>query len=178
MRKSFLLLSAAIVVLSSLAVAQRPQKVIGAGEGAVWVASEGSNVFGGRVESAVWRIDPERNEVVATIEVTDPVGLAVGEGAVWIAQSGPGSVTRIDPATNRVASEIEIGANLGGIAAGEGSVWVTDDRAHRCEDEPSRREVHAGPAAPRLPRPGRAWRCGRRVGGCLGRDLRMRRRCR
>jgi len=34
MRKSFLLLSAAIVVLSSLAVAQRPQKVIGAGEGA------------------------------------------------------------------------------------------------------------------------------------------------
>jgi streptogramin lyase/predicted Ser/Thr protein kinase len=99
---------------------------IGAGEGAVWVASEGSNVFGGRVESAVWRIDPERNEVVATIEVTDPVGLAVGEGAVWIAESGPGSVTRIDPATNRVASEIEIGANLGGIAAGEGSVWVTD----------------------------------------------------
>ena len=97
---------------------------IGAGEGAVWVASEGSDIFGGRVHSALWRIDPERNDVVATIEVTDPVGLAVGEGAVWIAQSAPGSVVRIDPATNRVASEIEIG-RAGNIAVGEGSVWVT-----------------------------------------------------
>jgi YVTN family beta-propeller protein len=40
---------------------------------------------------------------------------------------GDGSVTRVDPKTNKVAATIEVGVPGpgGDIAAGEGSVWVT-----------------------------------------------------
>ena len=53
--------------------------------------------------------------------------LAVGEGAVWVLNQGNGSVSRIDPKTNKVVATIEAGVpgTGGDIAAGEGSVWVT-----------------------------------------------------
>ena len=104
-----------------------PKKLgsIGVGEGSVWVAGAGGSLLGG-VENAVWRIDPDKNEVVATIRVVDPADLSVGEGAVWVLQIGPGSVAKIDPATNRVATRIRRGTFNGRIAAGGGSVWVTN----------------------------------------------------
>jgi YVTN family beta-propeller protein len=51
----------------------------------------------------------------------------VGEGAVWTLNQGDGSVSRIDPKTNKVAAKIDVGVpgEGGDIAAGEGSVWVT-----------------------------------------------------
>ena len=63
---------------------------------------------------------------------TIPVGkrprfLAAGDGAVWTLNQGDGSVSRIDPKTNKVVATIEVGVPGGGgeIAVGEGSVWVT-----------------------------------------------------
>ena len=47
------------------------------GEGAVWVVN-GS-------DHAISRIDPETNQVVATIELeNEPVRIAADEGAVWV----------------------------------------------------------------------------------------------
>ena len=48
-------------------------------------------------------------------------------GSVWVVNSGSSTVTRIDPATNRVAgSPIPVGRNPIGITATEGAVWVTN----------------------------------------------------
>ena len=46
---------------------------------------------------------------------------------MWTLNQGDGSVSRIDPATNKVVATIEVGVPGGGgdIAVGEGSVWVT-----------------------------------------------------
>jgi virginiamycin B lyase len=105
------------------------------GEGGVWAAS------GGGCSGSVTRIDPDRDEVVATIPVDDEAAdVAVGGGAVWAVggkcdASTPGDdarVFRIDPATNRLVATIPL--NLyssgrapdfpGAVAAGQGGVWV------------------------------------------------------
>ena len=39
----------------------------------------------------------------------DPSGIAVGGGAVWVANSFDGTVSRIDPQTNRVVQTIPVG---------------------------------------------------------------------
>jgi YVTN family beta-propeller protein len=54
----------------------------------------------------------------------------VGEGAVWVLNQTDGSVSRIDPKTNKVVGTIEAGVSgFGGdIAAGEGKVWVRGDK--------------------------------------------------
>ena len=46
---------------------------------------------------------------------------------MWTLNQGDGTVTRVDPKTNKVVATIEVGVpGTGGeIAAGEGSVWVT-----------------------------------------------------
>jgi YVTN family beta-propeller protein len=58
-----------------------------------------------------------------------PTDLAVGEGAVWVANSGDDAVSRIDPATNRVAGRpIPVGDSPEGVAVGEGALWVASSR--------------------------------------------------
>ena len=56
-----------------------------------------------------------------------PRFIAAGGGAVWTLNQGDGSVSRIDPKTNKVVATIEVGVPGGGgeIAVGEGSLWVT-----------------------------------------------------
>jgi predicted DNA-binding transcriptional regulator AlpA len=79
---------------------------------------------------SIVRIDPDTNEIVATIQdVSGP--LAVGGGALWAvdragARAGPGGSTllRIDPGTNQVAARIPLGVALWDIEVGEGYVWV------------------------------------------------------
>jgi hypothetical protein len=115
------------------------------GEGRVWVASGGG-------AGSVLRIDPQRNEVVATIPVEgDVADLAVGGGAVWAAggvcveplpedpdvcRLGP-RVSRIDARTNRVVATIPIeppagprpaAPSVSAVAAGEGAIWVSLSR--------------------------------------------------
>jgi DNA-binding beta-propeller fold protein YncE len=63
---------------------------------------------------------------VETIAVGPKPGrLAVGEGGVWTLNAD-GTVTRVDPSTNKVAATITVGGDTakGDIAAGVGSVWV------------------------------------------------------
>jgi streptogramin lyase len=92
---------------------------------AVWITNTGS----GNENSAgsVQRIDPRTNQVQATIPVGPiPRFLAAGEGGVWTLNQGDGSVTRIDPSTNRPVASISLGMKGGGgdIATGGGKVWV------------------------------------------------------
>ena len=73
-------------------------------------------------------MDAKTEKVVATIPVgPTPRFLAAGLGSVWTLNQGDGSVSRIDPATNKVSATIEVGVpgEGGDIAVGEGAVWVT-----------------------------------------------------
>lgn len=66
---------------------------------------------------------------VATIRVgSDPRGIGVGQGAVWVANSGDGTVSRIDPASNRVTgAPIQVGAEPRRVAVDSRGVWVSNE---------------------------------------------------
>ena len=60
----------------------------------------------------------------------------IGAGAVWVGDSGDGTVSRIDPRTNKVVATIAVGQSVSAIAVGAGGVWVTvplEDRVKRID---------------------------------------------
>jgi len=63
---------------------------------------------------------------------TAPSDVAVSRGAVWTANSGGGSVTRIDPDTEKTEEFIlSADARPSAIAVGAGAVWVINPEASR-----------------------------------------------
>ena len=60
-----------------------------------------------------------------------PSALAVGAGAVWVANAHDGTVSRIDPRSNRVVEVISIGSSPAGIVVVDGAVWVTTQERPR-----------------------------------------------
>jgi DNA-binding beta-propeller fold protein YncE len=74
----------------------------------------------------VVRIDPRTNRVVDRIPVDPPSGLAFGHGSVWVTSAGYGTVSRIDPQSDKVVAKIRVGRGVGDIAVDEssGAVWV------------------------------------------------------
>lgn len=109
---------------------------------AVWVTCNGSE---GEFEGgSVQRIDPETNQVKATIPAGPiPRFLAAGEGGVWTLNWGDGSVTRIDPNTNRKVLNIPLGMEGGGgdIATGGGRVWVRGTKVLLASIDPKTNKV-------------------------------------
>jgi YVTN family beta-propeller protein len=86
----------------------------------------------------VTRIDPASGKVVVNIPVpSEPHRVAYGAGAAWVGNWHDNSVSRIDPATNRVVgSRIPIGSHhAGNLAVGAGSVWVTSDYRENADPE-------------------------------------------
>jgi YVTN family beta-propeller protein len=47
-----------------------------------------------------------------------------GFGAVWVANYATSTLSRVDPATNKVTGTVRVGAEPCGLAAGAGSIWV------------------------------------------------------
>ncbi len=68
--------------------------------------------------------------VSAPIEVgRPPLRLAVGAGSVWATSAPDGTLSRIDPETERVSGEpLRLGRGASGVAVGAGSVWVSIPR--------------------------------------------------
>jgi YVTN family beta-propeller protein len=94
------------------------------GEGAVWV-------IGDAADRRLWRIDPQRRRITATIALGfAPGGVAAGSGAVWVTDELGDRVVRIDPATNRVVGSISVGDGAIGVAVGAGSIWVANAIDH------------------------------------------------
>jgi YVTN family beta-propeller protein len=92
------------------------------GQNSVWVASSP----GATGTASVYRVDPDTNEVVATIRVGgNPSGIAVGESAVWVADAQRHGIIKIDPLTNMVVARTAIGNRPSAIAAAAGAIWVT-----------------------------------------------------
>jgi YVTN family beta-propeller protein len=45
-------------------------------------------------------------------------------GSVWVTSRDDGTISRIDPATNRVEARIEVGNDPEGIVVDDNVVWV------------------------------------------------------
>jgi len=105
---------------ASITVGRRPCSGLAAGFGSIWVPSCG--------DKTVSRVDIKTNQVTATIAAAPAVsegGIAASPEAVWIVTDAKGVLSRIDPASDKVAAEVEVPANSAGVTYGEGAVWVT-----------------------------------------------------
>jgi YVTN family beta-propeller protein len=102
-----------------------PQRLL-AGEGSIWVPNAGSGTIS--------RINPQTNEVVATIpigkadpdnDVFVPSRAASGDGYIWAAKNDEDSIVQIDPETNQVIATIPIGVEPFALAVRNGTLWIT-----------------------------------------------------
>ena len=107
--------------VSTLTVAHDPGG-LDTGYGAIWVSAFGADAIS-RLAAT-----PEDGSRIGSesIPVGDgPVDVAVGAGGVWVANSRDGTVSRIDPQSNKVIATIHVGSSPQGIAVGAGAVWVS-----------------------------------------------------
>jgi DNA-binding beta-propeller fold protein YncE len=97
-----------------------------AAAGSIWT----TDPQGGGTSGLIIRVDPATGAVAATISLDGSKAVACGDMAgdstqVWfVSGCDQETVGRIDPATNRLASTINVGNMAGGIALGFDSVWV------------------------------------------------------
>ncbi len=75
------------------------------------------------------RVDPRTGKVVARI----PVGAtsyeaAAAFGSIWVSNRSDGTLTRIDPSTNKVIDTVAVpDVQPGGIVAADGALWIGND---------------------------------------------------
>lgn len=99
---------------------ERSLTFLAIGPDSVWVINQLGNVF---------RVDPDSNEVVVTIEAS-PSGIIGGDivataDAVWVQASDYLGV-QIDPATNSVVQRVGPNEGSGSVAiTDDGAVWIT-----------------------------------------------------
>lgn len=120
-------------VAASIAIEGRPDTAI-VGEGAVWVLD--------RTYNLVYRIDPDTNRIVASIQLPagKPEALTVGAGSVWVGITGridlavlspdeedeilpPATVVQIDPEANRIRKSYPI-QPVGQLLVSGSNLWV------------------------------------------------------
>jgi DNA-binding SARP family transcriptional activator/DNA-binding beta-propeller fold protein YncE len=103
--------------IESITVCRTPSG-IAAGAGSIWVSCAGDD----RVERLPAGLSP-----TSTVQIPvghGPTSVAFGAGAVWVANTAAGTVSRIDPATNREKA-IDVGNSPAGIFVYRGLVWVS-----------------------------------------------------
>jgi hypothetical protein len=113
---------------------------IGVGFGAVWTC-RGSDVV---------RVDPESDEVVATVRVgkADEQGhLATGFGRVWVLVGDGSSLVGIDPETDEADEPIELDVRGSDLAVDGTGVWI----ASRPDDQVIRLDPATGTVTARVP---------------------------
>jgi DNA-binding beta-propeller fold protein YncE len=105
-----------------------------AGDGSIWLTNSQTNT--------VDRMDARSYEIGATIHVgKHPLGIVVTPRAVWVANDGLAtpdipSLSRIDPASNKVVATIPLGPTSAccalhmGVTVAGGAVWVVVPQAN------------------------------------------------
>ena len=74
-----------------------------------------------------------------------PGAVAVKGSAVWVANSGDGTVSRIDPATNKVIATIGVGGRPTHLSAQSGALGVTTPHSMHWIDPATNQVVHSLP---------------------------------
>jgi len=108
---------------------KRPCSGLAAAFGSIWVPLCGDrpNVENG-AKPALARIDAKTNAVTTTIPMgiaNSEGGLAAGSDAIWVVTDIKGTLSRVDPATNKVAAEIEVAPGSVACVYADGAVWVS-----------------------------------------------------
>ena len=95
-------------------------------------------------DGSILRIDPKTGRIVARLSARPLYfgsAITTGEGFVWIANDDErnkrGSVSKIDPATNRVVGTVHGLRSPQSIAYGAGAVWAADHAGALVKIDPS-----------------------------------------
>lgn len=80
-------------------------------------------------EDRVDVVNPGDGKVIGQVLLDHPSGVAAGVGSLWVASASGagGTVSRLDVASRRVISTVDVGGQPGGLVVAGGSVWVTDE---------------------------------------------------
>lgn len=90
------------------------------GAGSLWV-------LGDALDRRVWRLDPRRGTIQATIALPfPPRSVVVADGAAWITDGLDDTVVPIDARSNRVLPAVAVGRGAAGVTATPGAVWVAN----------------------------------------------------
>lgn len=94
--------------------------------GSLWIIAVDGPLMNDGTSPAVHRIDPDTNEVIASVPLPGRLcqGLGASPEAIWAC--GPDGLVRIDPATNEVVATVDFEPALvvSRLAYGAGSVWA------------------------------------------------------
>lgn len=113
-------------VAATIEAGAHPCSGLAAGFGSLWVPLCGDKEKGAGRSLA--RISLKDGKVEATLPFEVPEsegGLATGAGSVWVMTDRNGTLTRIDPATNKAVAEIYVAPGSYAVAFSEDAVWVT-----------------------------------------------------
>jgi hypothetical protein len=107
---------------------------VACGRDGVWVAgttaSPDPDASASDAESALYRVDPITNQIVAHLEIGDGAsGLATNNGSVWVAESLTRYVREIDEASAQVKAVVTLDTNSWGIAVLGDAVWIVQPAA-------------------------------------------------
>jgi virginiamycin B lyase len=106
--------------VTTFAVGKNPCSGLAAGFGSLWVPNCG--------DAAITRLDLKDGKEQATLPMTiadSEGGVAIGAGSFWILTDIKGTLTRVDPATNKTVAEIYVAPGSYAAAFGDNAVWVT-----------------------------------------------------
>jgi streptogramin lyase len=94
-------------------------EVTAAGAGSLW----GTGNYGG-----IYRVDPATGRVTATIgRPKNAVHVTFWAGSAWVSAEPPGTLNRVDPASNRIAgTAVRAGTSPIYITAAPNGLWVVD----------------------------------------------------
>jgi len=112
-------------VLATIEAGVHPCSGLAAGFGSLWVPTCGDTAGAGK---GLVRVSLKDGKVEATLpfEVPDSEGgIVTGAGSVWVMTDAKGTLTRIDPATNKAVAEIYVAPGSYTVAFGDNTVWVT-----------------------------------------------------
>lgn len=89
---------------------------VAVGEGAVWATSH----------AGLYRIDPTTGAAVLVLHQDYLFRVALGHEAVWITTGEDGRILRLDPDSNTVTAEIDVGAGpVTSLAVSKDAIWAS-----------------------------------------------------
>lgn len=115
-------------VVATIEVGRHPCSGLAAGFGSLWVPTCGEKDGDRIVGRSLARVSLKDGTVEATLPFEVPQsegGIASGAGSVWMMTDAKGTLTRIDPATNKAVAEVYVAPGSYAVAFGEEAVWIT-----------------------------------------------------
>jgi streptogramin lyase len=94
------------------------ERVDAVGAGSLWVIP---------TRGGIQRVDPVTGRATATIRVPNAASVTFWAGSAWVSAEPPGTIVRIDPASNRITGKpVPAGTTPIDTAAGPNGLWVAD----------------------------------------------------